>query len=89
MIRLKKTKLKLNLKTFIPVTTVINPMYLSPFHFTPRVMYNLEDGETPGIAINLLPILARDMQNKGEHSQTKKAHKSVTLLPPPLTSSNE
>uniref|UniRef100_A0A8D0CV45 FA complementation group D2 n=1 Tax=Sander lucioperca TaxID=283035 RepID=A0A8D0CV45_SANLU len=44
----------------------LGPEISGPFHFTPRVMYNLEDGETPGIAINLLPILARDMQNKGE-----------------------
>ncbi|XP_035858240.1 Fanconi anemia group D2 protein isoform X1 [Sander lucioperca] len=58
----------------------LGPEISGPFHFTPRVMYNLEDGETPGIAINLLPILARDMQNKGEHSQTKKAHKRVSLL---------
>uniref|UniRef100_A0A8C9XST2 FA complementation group D2 n=1 Tax=Sander lucioperca TaxID=283035 RepID=A0A8C9XST2_SANLU len=60
----------------------LGPEISGPFHFTPRVMYNLEDGETPGIAINLLPILARDMQNKGEHSQTKKARVSLLCLSP-------
>ena len=43
-------------------------------------MYNLEDEESQAtIAINLLPLLAKDVQNKAEQqSQTKK---SVTTLP--------
>lgn len=55
-------------------------MYVSSFPFTPRVMYNLDEEESQGgIAINLLPLLAKDIQNKGEQqSQTKRAHKSVT-----------
>uniref|UniRef100_A0A8D3CL66 FA complementation group D2 n=1 Tax=Scophthalmus maximus TaxID=52904 RepID=A0A8D3CL66_SCOMX len=35
--------------------------------FPARVMYNLEEEDTQdGIAINLLPLLAKDIQNKGE-----------------------
>lgn len=51
-------------------------------------MYNLDEEESQGgIAINLLPLLAKDLQNKGEQqSQTKKAQKSVAPLPPLLTS---
>lgn len=62
-------------------------MYLSSFPFPARVMYNLDEEESQGgIAINLLPLLAKDLQNKAEqHGQTKKAHKSV-LLPPPSNS---
>lgn len=43
-------------------------------------MYNLDEKESQeNIAINLLPVLAKDIQNKGEQqSQTKKAHRSVT-----------
>lgn len=59
------------------------PVYLSSFPFPPRVMYNLDEEESQGgIAINLLPLLAKEVQNKAEqHGQTTKAHKSV-LLPP-------
>ena len=55
-------------------------MYFSSFPFPAHVMYNLDEDESQGgIAINLLPLLAKDIQNKGEqHSQTKKANKSVT-----------
>lgn len=40
-------------------------------------MYDLEnEDEQAAIAINLLPLLAREIQNKGEQpSQTNKAHK--------------
>lgn len=42
-------------------------------------MYNLDEEESQGaIAINLMPLLAKDLQNKGEQqSQIKKAQKSV------------
>lgn len=57
-------------------------MNLSSFPFPARVMYNLDEEESQGgIAINLLPLLASDVQNKGEQqSQTKKAHKSVNKI---------
>lgn len=63
--------------SLIPPTV---PVYLSSFPFPARVMYNLDEEESQGgIAINLLPLLAKDLQSKGEQqSQTKKAHKSVT-----------
>lgn len=56
-------------------------MYLSSFPFPARVMYNLDEEESQGgIAINLLPLLTKDIQTKGEHqSQIKTAHKSVVI----------
>ncbi|XP_071351317.1 Fanconi anemia group D2 protein isoform X2 [Trachinotus anak] len=52
------------------------------FPLPARVMYNLDEGESEGgIVINLLPLLAKDTQNKGEQqSQAKKAHKRVSPL---------
>lgn len=52
-------------------------MYLSSFPFPARAMYNLEEmQESPNIAINILPLLAKEIQNKGEpRSQNNKAHK--------------
>lgn len=52
-------------------------MYLSSFPFPARLLYNLCEEENQGaIAINLLPLLAKEIQNKGEQqSQTNKAHK--------------
>ncbi|XP_040889830.1 Fanconi anemia group D2 protein isoform X2 [Toxotes jaculatrix] len=52
------------------------------FPFPARVMYDLDAEESRGgITINLLPLLAKDIQNKGEQqSQTKKANKRVSPL---------
>ncbi|XP_019942151.2 Fanconi anemia group D2 protein [Paralichthys olivaceus] len=52
------------------------------FPFPARLMYNLEEEESQeGIAINLLPLLAKDIQNNREQlSQTKKANKRVSPL---------
>uniref|UniRef100_A0A7N8YIQ7 FA complementation group D2 n=1 Tax=Mastacembelus armatus TaxID=205130 RepID=A0A7N8YIQ7_9TELE len=50
--------------------------------FPARVMYNLEEDESQAcIAINLLPLLATDIQSKAEQqSQSKKADKRVSAL---------
>ncbi|GAA6215791.1 Fanconi anemia group D2 protein [Lates japonicus] len=60
----------------------LGPKITGSFPFPARVMYNLDEEESQGgIAINLLPLLAKDIQNKGEQqSQTKKAHKRVSPL---------
>ncbi|XP_038553843.1 Fanconi anemia group D2 protein isoform X1 [Micropterus salmoides] len=60
----------------------LGPEISGSFPFPARVMYNLDEEESQGgIAINLLPLLASDVQNKGEQqSQTKKAHKRVSPL---------
>lgn len=53
--------------------------YLSNFPLPARLMYNLGDGENWGaIAVNLLPLLAKEMQHRGEQqSQHSKAHRQV------------
>ncbi|KAI3370125.1 hypothetical protein L3Q82_024917 [Scortum barcoo] len=60
----------------------LGPEISDSFPFPARVMYNLDEEESEGgIAINLLPLLAKDIQNKGEQqSQSKKAHKRVSPL---------
>ncbi|XP_070758514.1 Fanconi anemia group D2 protein [Enoplosus armatus] len=60
----------------------LGPEISGSFPFPARVMYNLDEEESQGsIAINLLPLLAKDNQIKGEQqSQTKKAHKRVSPL---------
>ncbi|XP_010784619.1 Fanconi anemia group D2 protein [Notothenia coriiceps] len=60
----------------------LGPDILGSFPLTPHVIYNLDDEESQGgIAINLLPLLATELQNKGEQkSQTQKAHKRVSPL---------
>ncbi|XP_029357845.1 Fanconi anemia group D2 protein [Echeneis naucrates] len=60
----------------------LGPEITGPFPFPARVLYNLDDEESQGhIAINLLPLLAKDIQNKGDlHSQDKKADKRVSPL---------
>ncbi|KAK5872378.1 hypothetical protein PBY51_013089 [Eleginops maclovinus] len=60
----------------------IGPEILGSFPFKPTVIYNLDDDESQGgIAINLLPLLAGEVQNKGEQkSQTQKALKRVSPL---------
>lgn len=67
------------------VTKVLLPAGPSSFPFPPRVMYNLYDDSDEVIAVNLLPLLANDIQSKGDQmSQTKTAKRSVTA-PPPLS----
>ncbi|TKS71673.1 Fanconi anemia group D2 protein [Collichthys lucidus] len=60
----------------------VGPEISGSFPFPACVMYNLDEKETQdNIAINLLPVLAKDIQNKGEQpSQTKKAHRRVSPL---------
>lgn len=54
-------------------------LHLSNFPFPARLMYNLGDGENWGaIAVNLLPLLAKEVQHRGEQqSQRSKAHRQV------------
>ncbi|XP_070697589.1 Fanconi anemia group D2 protein [Pempheris klunzingeri] len=61
----------------------LGPEISGSFPFPARVMYNLDEEESQGgIAINLLPVLAKDIQSKAEQqSQTKKAHKCRRLSP--------
>uniref|UniRef100_A0A673AR16 FA complementation group D2 n=1 Tax=Sphaeramia orbicularis TaxID=375764 RepID=A0A673AR16_9TELE len=56
---------------------------LSSFPLSAKVMYNLDEDESQGgIAINLLPLLASDFQNKGEQqSQTTKRASPLCLSP--------
>ncbi|XP_068568031.1 Fanconi anemia group D2 protein isoform X2 [Cebidichthys violaceus] len=57
----------------------LGPEISGSFPFPPRVMYDLE--VQGSIVINLLPLLAKDLQTKGEQqSQTTKAHKRVSPL---------
>ncbi|XP_022047915.2 Fanconi anemia group D2 protein [Acanthochromis polyacanthus] len=60
----------------------IGPEIKGSFPFPARVMYKLDEGESQSeIAINLLPVLVQDLQNKGEQqNQTKKAQKRVSPL---------
>ncbi|XP_042263150.1 Fanconi anemia group D2 protein isoform X2 [Thunnus maccoyii] len=60
----------------------LGPDITGSFPFPVRLMYNLDEDESQGgIAINLMPLLAKDLQNKGEQqSQIKKAHKRVSPL---------
>ncbi|XP_070814866.1 Fanconi anemia group D2 protein [Chaetodon trifascialis] len=60
----------------------LGPEISGSFPFPARVMYNLDEEESQGgIAIDLLPLLAKDIQNKGEQQhQTEKAHKRVSPL---------
>ncbi|XP_022601376.1 Fanconi anemia group D2 protein isoform X2 [Seriola dumerili] len=60
----------------------LGPEITGAFPFPARMMYNLDEDESQGgIAINLVPLLAKDIQNKGEQpSQAKKAHKRVSPL---------
>uniref|UniRef100_A0A3Q3K5H2 FA complementation group D2 n=1 Tax=Monopterus albus TaxID=43700 RepID=A0A3Q3K5H2_MONAL len=59
---------------------------ITSFPFPACVMYNLDEEESQGsIAVNLLPLLAKDIQNKAEqHSQTKKAHRVSPLCLSPF-----
>ncbi|XP_075893389.1 Fanconi anemia group D2 protein isoform X2 [Nelusetta ayraudi] len=52
------------------------------FPLPARLMYNLGDGENWGaIAVNLLPLLASEVQHRGEQqSQRSKAHRRVSPL---------
>uniref|UniRef100_A0AAX7VAJ9 FA complementation group D2 n=1 Tax=Astatotilapia calliptera TaxID=8154 RepID=A0AAX7VAJ9_ASTCA len=56
--------------------------FFRSFPFPARAMYKLyEDEEQGGIAINLMPLLAKDIQNKGDlQNQVNKAHKRVSSL---------
>ncbi|KAF7659435.1 hypothetical protein LDENG_00298030 [Lucifuga dentata] len=60
----------------------LGPEMKGSFPFPVHVMFSLDEEESQGgIAINLLPLLANDMQNKGEQrSQTDKANKRVSPL---------
>ncbi|KAF3689815.1 Fanconi anemia group D2 protein [Channa argus] len=60
----------------------LGPEITGSFPFLARVMYNLDEEESQGgIAINLLPLLAKDMKNKAEQlCQTKKGEKRVSPL---------
>ncbi|KAG7219243.1 hypothetical protein INR49_019191 [Caranx melampygus] len=61
----------------------LGPEVAGSFPFPARVMYNLdEEEESQGmIAVNLLPLLARDVQSRGEQqSQKQKAHRRVSPL---------
>uniref|UniRef100_A0A8C4HMF3 FA complementation group D2 n=1 Tax=Dicentrarchus labrax TaxID=13489 RepID=A0A8C4HMF3_DICLA len=49
------------------LSSTLDPQVQVSFPFPANVMYNLDEEESQGgIAINLLPLLANDIQNKGE-----------------------
>ncbi|XP_011472951.1 Fanconi anemia group D2 protein [Oryzias latipes] len=60
----------------------LGPDITGSFLLPPRVMYNLDDDESQGgIAINLLPLLAKDTQSKGDElTHDKKPLKRVSPL---------
>ncbi|XP_041638760.1 Fanconi anemia group D2 protein isoform X2 [Cheilinus undulatus] len=60
----------------------LGPDIVGSFPLPACYMYNLEEDESQGgIAINLLPLLTEDTQNKGEQQRdTKKTHKRVSPL---------
>ncbi|KAM4587248.1 Fanconi anemia group D2 protein isoform 2-T2 [Odontesthes bonariensis] len=60
----------------------LGPDITGSFPFPARVMYNLEEEESQGgIAINLLPLTSKELQNKGEQlTQSKKSHKRASPL---------
>ncbi|XP_036008013.1 Fanconi anemia group D2 protein [Fundulus heteroclitus] len=60
----------------------IGPDITGSFPLPAHVMYNLDEEESQGsIAINLLPLLAKEAQNKGEQqSQTGKQQRRVSTL---------
>ncbi|XP_029948588.1 Fanconi anemia group D2 protein isoform X2 [Salarias fasciatus] len=59
----------------------LGPEVKGSFPFPPRVMYNLDEEETQGgIAINLLPLLAMDVQNKENQNPMKKTKEQVSPL---------
>ncbi|KAK2862170.1 hypothetical protein Q5P01_001703 [Channa striata] len=60
----------------------LGPEITGSFPFLACVKYNLDEEESQGgIAINLLPLMAKDIQNKAEQQcQTKKAQKRVSPL---------
>ncbi|XP_005941174.2 Fanconi anemia group D2 protein [Haplochromis burtoni] len=60
----------------------LGPEISGSFPFPARAMYKLyEDEDQGGIAINLMPLLAKDIQNKGDlQNQVNKAHKRVSSL---------
>ncbi|XP_019736648.1 Fanconi anemia group D2 protein isoform X3 [Hippocampus comes] len=62
----------------------LGPEISGSFPFPARVMYNLDEDESQGgIAINLMPLLAKDMQSRGEqHCRDKKDNKSSLCLSP-------
>lgn len=70
--------------THTPLAGVANSEFshLSSFPFPAHVMYSLEEQDSQDhIAINLLPLLAREVQHKGEQpSQSKRTHRWVTSL---------
>uniref|UniRef100_A0A8C7Y231 FA complementation group D2 n=1 Tax=Oryzias sinensis TaxID=183150 RepID=A0A8C7Y231_9TELE len=60
----------------------LGPDITGSFLLPPRVMYNLDDDESQGgIAINLLPLLAKDTQSRGDElTHDKKLLKRVSPL---------
>nr|XP_054605115.1 Fanconi anemia group D2 protein isoform X1 [Nothobranchius furzeri] len=60
----------------------LGPDIPGSFLFPACAMYNLDDEESQGcIAVNLLPLLAKETQNKGEReTQTKKPQRRVSPL---------
>ncbi|XP_024125895.2 Fanconi anemia group D2 protein [Oryzias melastigma] len=60
----------------------LGPDVTGSFLLPPRVLYNLDEDESQGgIAINLLPLLAKDAQSKGDElTQVNKTQKRVSPL---------
>uniref|UniRef100_H3DAV5 FA complementation group D2 n=1 Tax=Tetraodon nigroviridis TaxID=99883 RepID=H3DAV5_TETNG len=60
----------------------LGPEITDTFPFPARVMYSLEEQESQDhIAINLLPLLAKETQHRGEQpSRTEKTHRRVSPL---------
>ncbi|KAM9408699.1 Fanconi anemia group D2 protein isoform 2-T2 [Pholidichthys leucotaenia] len=59
----------------------LGPEVTGSFPFPARVMYNLEEKESQeGIAVNLLPLLAQELQNKGEQQNQNKNKKRTSPL---------
>ncbi|XP_024915816.1 Fanconi anemia group D2 protein [Cynoglossus semilaevis] len=59
----------------------VSPEIKASFPLPTKLLYNLEDLEENGIAINLLPLLSNDLQTRAEQQgPTKKAQRRVSPL---------
>lgn len=76
------THLPMHLLIIKPSLLMLSGCVRRSFPFPARAMYNLDEDESQGgIAINLMPLLAKDMQSRGEqHCRDKKENKSVTWM---------
>lgn len=69
-------------KNVVIVVNVIAFVCCSSFPFTVSAMYNLDEDESQGgIAINLLPLVAKDLQHKADcNGDGRSEHTTCTCI---------